>query len=57
VLRGQFGDVSMKVADHCWVRLGMALVLIALISVGMYSLAGRAGAAGPFTGSGFVLRP
>jgi hypothetical protein len=47
----------MKVADHCWVRLGMALVLIALISVGMYSFAGRAGAAGPFAGSGFVLRP
>ena len=48
----------MKVADHCWVRLGMALVLIALISVGMYSFAGRAGAAGPFVAkSGFVLRP
>jgi len=46
----------MKMADH-WVRLCMALVLIALISAGMYAVAGRAGAAGPFAGSGFVLRP
>jgi hypothetical protein len=46
----------MKMADH-WVRLARALVLIALISIGMYSLAGHAGAAGPFANSGFVLRP
>jgi hypothetical protein len=46
----------MKMADH-WVRLGMALVLIALISAAMYSFAGRAGASGPFVDRGFVLRP
>ena len=46
----------MGITEH-WVRLGMALVLIALISAGMYAVAGRAGAAGPFAGSGFALRP
>jgi len=40
-----------------WVRLGLALVIIALISAGMYSFAGRAGAAGPYVGTGFVLKP
>jgi hypothetical protein len=46
----------MDMAEH-WVRLGMALAIIALVSVGMYSLSGRAGAAGPFTGTSFVVRP
>lgn len=35
----------------CWVRLGMALVLIALVSLGLYQFGGRAGAVEPhFTG-------
>ena len=46
----------MKAADHCWVRLGMALVIIALVSAGMYAFAARAGTAGPFHG-GFIQRP
>ena len=46
----------MDTVGH-WVRLGMALVIIALISAGMYSFSGRAGAAGPYVGTGFVLRP
>jgi hypothetical protein len=46
----------MGMADH-WVRLCMALVIIALVSVAMYSFACRAGAAGPFVGTSFVLRP
>lgn len=37
-------------ADH-WVRLGMALVIIALVSLGLYQFGGRAGAGEPrFTG-------
>lgn len=46
----------MDTAEH-WVRLGMALVIIALISAGMYSLKSHARGAGPFTGASFVLRP
>jgi hypothetical protein len=30
-----------------WVRLGMALVVIALISLGLYHFSGRAGAVEP----------
>jgi hypothetical protein len=30
-----------------WVRLGMAITIIALISVGLYQLSGRAGAVEP----------
>lgn len=34
-----------------WVRLGMAIVIIALISIGLYAFGGRAGAVEPgFTG-------
>jgi hypothetical protein len=40
-----------------WVRLGMALVIIALVSVGMYSFTGHAQGVGPFTGTSFVVRP
>lgn len=46
----------MDTAEH-WVRLGMALVIIALISVGMYSFTGHAKGVGPFTGTSFVVRP
>ena len=46
----------MDMADD-WVRLGMALVIIALVSVGMYSFSGHANGAGPFTGTSFVVHP
>ena len=46
----------MQMAE-CWVRLGMALVIIALVSVGMYSFSSHAKGVGPFTGTSFVLRP
>jgi hypothetical protein len=46
----------MDMAEH-WVRLGMALVIIALISVGLYSFSSRANTVGPFTGGSIVLRP
>ena len=39
------------------VRLGMALVIIALVSVGMYSFSSRANTVGPLTGGSFILRP
>jgi len=34
-----------------WVRLGMAIAIIALISVGLYQFGARAGAIGPATPS------
>jgi hypothetical protein len=40
-----------------WVRLGMALVLIALVSVGMYSFTGHARGAGAYSGASFVQHP
>ena len=46
----------MDMAEQ-WVRLGMALVIIALVSVGMYSFTGHAQGVGPFTGTSFVVRP
>jgi hypothetical protein len=46
----------MQMAE-CWVRLCMALAIIALVSVGMYSFTGHAKGVGPFTGTSFVLRP
>jgi len=46
----------MGMADD-WVRLGMALVIIALVSMGMYSFSSRANAVGPLYGSGSVARP
>jgi hypothetical protein len=46
----------MKMADD-WVRLAMALVIIALISVGMYSFSSRASAIGPLYGSASVRHP
>lgn len=30
-----------------WVRLGMAIIVIALISIGLYQFSGRAGAVEP----------
>jgi hypothetical protein len=38
-----------------WVRLGMAVVIIDLISIGLYQLSGRAGAVEPSI-SDFSLR-
>jgi len=38
------------------VRLGMALVIIALVSLGMYACASRANAIGPVVGS-LIERP
>jgi hypothetical protein len=46
----------MDMAEH-WVRLGMALIIIALVSLGMYSFTSHARGVGPFTGTSFVLRP
>jgi len=46
----------MKMADD-WVRLGMALAIIALISMGMYSFSSRANAVGPLYGSASVRHP
>ena len=46
----------MEMAEH-WVRLGMALVIIALVSVGMYSFSGHANGAGTLNGTSFILRP
>ena len=39
-----------------WVRLGMAIVVIALISLGLYQFSGRAGAVEPVV-HGFSYRP
>ena len=44
-----------SVADQ-WVRLGMAIVIIALISLGLYQFGGRASAVQP-TFSGMTQRP
>jgi hypothetical protein len=38
-----------SVADQ-WVRLGMAIVIIALISLGLYQFSGRASAVQPTLG-------
>ncbi len=38
-----------------WVRLGMALAAIALVSIGLYQFSGRAGAGEPVV-SDFSLR-
>jgi hypothetical protein len=46
----------MDMAEH-WVRLGMALIIIALVSLGMYSFTSHARGVGPFTGTSLVLRP
>jgi hypothetical protein len=39
-----------------WVRLGMAIVIIAFISLGLYQFSGRASAVQPALG-GIVHRP
>jgi hypothetical protein len=39
-----------------WVRLGMAIVIIALISLGLYQFSGRAGAVEP-NFHGITYRP
>lgn len=44
-----------SVADQ-WVRLGMAIVIIALISICLYQFSGRASAVEP-TFSGIAYRP
>ena len=44
-----------KIVDQ-WVRLGMAIIVIALISLGLYRFSGRAGAAEPNI-SGIAYRP
>ncbi|MEP7030803.1 MAG: hypothetical protein ABI830_07705 [Pseudolabrys sp.] len=44
-----------KVVDQ-WVRLGMALIAIALISIALYQFGGRAGAAQPSI-DGISIRP
>jgi hypothetical protein len=46
----------MQMADD-WVRLGMALAVIALVSVGMYSFSGHANGASPYKGTSAALRP
>ena len=46
----------MRIADD-WVRLGLALVVIALVSLGMYSFSERAAVSSPFNGVSFVPRP
>lgn len=38
--------MGTKATDQ-WVRLGMAIVIIALISLGLYQFSGRAGAVEP----------
>ena len=47
--------MGAKMADQ-WVRLGMAIVIIALISIGLYQFSGRASAVEP-TVSGIAYRP
>lgn len=43
--------MGAKMADQ-WVRLGMAIVIIALISIGLYQFSGRASAIEPtFSGN------
>ena len=46
----------MQMADDC-VRLGMALVVIALVSIGLYSFSSHANGASPYKGTSFVLHP
>jgi hypothetical protein len=47
--------MGAKLADQ-WVRLGMAVVVIALISIGLYQFSGRASAVEP-TVSAITYRP
>jgi hypothetical protein len=42
------------IADQ-WVRLGMAIAILALISIGLYQLSGRAGAVEP-AAPGFAFK-
>lgn len=44
-------------ATNDWVRLGMALAIIALVSLGMYSFTGHARGASIHTGTSFVAHP
>ena len=55
--RLRWGNKKMgaKMADQ-WVRLGMAIVIIVLISIGLYQFSGRASAIEP-TFSGITYRP
>ena len=46
----------MQMADD-WVRLAMALVVIALVSVGMYSFSSHAKGASPYKATSNALRP
>jgi hypothetical protein len=54
-LRRDNKKMGAKMADQ-WVRLGMAIVIIALISIGLYQFSGRASAVEP-TVSGIAYRP
>jgi len=47
--------MKASVAEQ-WVRLGMAIGIIALISIGLYQFGGRASAVEP-TFSGIAFRP
>ena len=47
--------MGTKMVDQ-WVRLGMALVIIALVSIGLYQFSWRAGAVEP-NYSGLSFRP
>ena len=47
--------MGTKATDQ-WVRLGMAIVIIALISLGLYQFSGRASAIEP-NGHGIAFRP
>ena len=47
--------MKASVAEQ-WVRLGMAIVIIALISIGLYQFSGRASAVEP-SFNGIVYRP
>ena len=44
--RGELTKRGMDMADQ-WVRLGMAIVIIALISIGLYQFSARAGGIDP----------
>jgi len=46
---------TKNMADQ-WVRLGMAIVIIALVSLGLYQFSGRASAIEPAVG-GLTFRP
>ncbi len=48
--------MGSKATDQC-VRLGLAIIIIALISIGLYQFSGRAGAFEPNIGGSIGYRP